>query len=150
MFNTTQTKKPVSIQFSEKKVTDGEVYGKCKTLFMVEAYRQYLMSDEELTDETLDKMEVDCERLAGRAIRDNRGTEHNEAPKKNNDWAYHIFDKQESKSTTDGATDAQKKLIKKLSAQKVTDGDERDEYLADLDDLGKREASERIKELISI
>lgn len=140
--------KQVRIQFNGDTEAADQAFGKCKTLFMVESYHHLLSLDEELSDDYLDKMENECEQLAIRATRDNRSSAPEE---ESNEWANHIFDKQESKPSQDNpATDSQRNLLRKLIYQKISDQEEKNDWLAGLEDLDKKSASEKIKELINL
>jgi hypothetical protein len=147
------TKKPFQFQLGNSK----EAWGKCKTLFLVESYKNLLSMNEELTAEALNKIEIDGERLATCAVRERQGSSAltfdkpfiEDDKEEDNEWANHIFDDKQT-STENLATDAQKNLINRLAFQKIKDMKERSSYLEEIDGIGKREASMKIKEMLAL
>jgi len=144
------------IKFNTKENIAEQAFGKCKCLFMVEAYKNHLAQDKALTADVLDTIESDCEMLSGRAMRDTRLyskiIDEEEADSNEPDdikWARNIFKDNEPKMDNP-ASDAQKKLIKKLAAQKIINVDARNNYLNSVDDLDKIEASAKIQELFNL
>jgi hypothetical protein len=165
----TTKNKPVSIQFSKDNNTENQAFGKCKTLFLVESYRFLLTLNKPLTDSIVDKMETDCECLASRAIRDNRGLELNIEPvepvyeeiepvkedvKSNNgftpEYLNKIFQKHgHNINAPEPLTPKQSELIIRLAEKHYSKNDSmRSKYLDNLGSLSKIEASARIGELL--
>lgn len=162
--------KPLSFKVGFDKDNDNQVFGKCKTIFLSEAYRNHLSLNLELTETLLNEMELDCERLAVCTMRNNQNINHSvrtEDPFYEEVGNQILNDEEDSNGFTakglsktfygvpdedkseNGITTKQKKLLINLAEKKYFNNEPMlSRYLSDLCSLTKNQASKKIAELI--